>query len=368
MAFNASAIKIIVLVGSIFVNVRNTDPKPDTPDLSKFCELFASQEISNAVDIDKFNSALHTNLDEIGNEIFGKSDHLERMEEAKHCTFRSNSTPQCIYSRIATIGTYLTEDMKSLEKQLDPDLTNTENVYDVLISTWYMDPVFHNLRCSFVDPSEPQPTVQWEYIAKWSKLLLSRQDSCTWSKPLQRIVATNIRGEVEEICGYKSTEAICYLRPVFDLVDSVDNMCNFVSSSDWTSSELFKYYQSALQMNLFFFRQKMSDAIDGMYDSELTENVVRKGIIDIFYKLFTDFKANNLSFLRSLLNVCQNQCICHVTTLPLFRLFIGWSVQWQKSIRNIKFLTSNLDIRKYMQNLKMSKIRELAEKIQLILR
>lgn len=370
----------ILLFGSMVAVAKSStslDARTTNSNLRKFCLLLALPGRENGQDFDKFEEIFNAQLNEVGTEIFGNSDHDNRMKiSEKDCKDKNSFIPKCTYYRIAIIRNHLINDMRTLKVHLGQSFQNAEVLYINLLSTWYMDKVFLNLECGPLDI-----TFQWKYIAIWSNLLESRLEFCTWSKPLHKTVARNLRKEVKTICEHDKTETICQLQQIFDFVDSVDQMCNFVPSSNWTTdSGSFKYYKNAVRIYLFFMRQqkKTGDVYD-IYEKTLTEEAVRNDILNIISKLFQDFRANDLSLTRNLLKVLPKtmyiQCE-YSSPFPTFkwlvcaaskvfeelRVYVETYVEKNINNRRQKVLPSNIDIRDYIKNLKTSQILKLTQK------
>ncbi|CAG2201289.1 unnamed protein product [Mytilus edulis] len=282
-----------------------TQPIIQNSDMRVFCLMFALPGRKNGPDINGFKNLFDAQLEKVGKNIFGNIPHSKRMEEAgKICTFMDSSSPKCAYHRITTIGNHVIDDLRRLESNIGTGFKDSWYMYTVLLSTWYMDRVFLNLNCGPVDVNSPRPTSQWEYVAKWSKQLLSRRNFCTWSKPLDKTVAQNLRQEVKKICDFRETEPICRLEPVLDLVDSMTNLCNTVPQTEWrTSSSNFKFFKSAAYINFYSMRVKMPTHIVNLYDTSTREEAVKTGILSIFFQMYDDFKANDLTLAVKLLKI-----------------------------------------------------------------
>ncbi|XP_052096299.1 uncharacterized protein LOC127731593 [Mytilus californianus] len=350
-------------------------------DMRVFCLMFALPGRKNGPDINGFKNLFDAQLDKVGKNVFGNIPHSKRMEEAgKICTFMDSSSPKCAYHRIATIGNHMIDDLRRLESSIGTGFKDSWYMYTVLLSTWYMDRVFLSLNCGPVNVNLPRPTSQWEYIAKWSKHLLSRTNFCTWSKPLDKTIAQNLRQEVKKICNYRETEPICRLEPVLDFVDSMTILCDIVPQTEWqTSSTNFKFFKSAGYINFYSMRVKMPPNIVNLFDTSTREEAIKTGILSIFFQMYDDFKANDLSLAVKLLKILPKSqylpcdynapfpsfkwliCSCAKVFNEL-RLFLQTYGKANSDVLPRKFLVSNIDFREYIKNLKVSQIKELAEK------
>ena len=370
---------------TVFVFVFNhgmaTQSIIQNPDMRVFCLMFALPGRKNGPDINGFKNLFDAQLEKVGKNIFGNIPHSKRMEEAgKICTFMDSSSPKCAYHRITTVGNHMIDDLRRLESNIGTGFKDSWYMYTVLLSTWYMDRVFLNLNCGPVDVNSPRPTSQWEYVAKWSKQLLSRSNFCTWSKPLDKTVARNLRQEVKKICDFRETEPICRLEPVLDLVDSMTNLCNTVPQTEWrTSSSNFKFFKSAAYINFYSMRVKMPTNIVNLFDTGTREEAVKTGILSIFFQMYDDFKANDLTLAVKLLKILPKSqylpcdynapfpsfkwliCSCAKVFNEL-RLYLQTYGKGNADVLPRKFLVSDIDFREYIKNLKVSQIKELAEK------
>lgn len=373
------------LIVTVLVFVLNhgmaTQSIIQNPDMRVFCLMFALPGRKNGPDINGFKNLFDAQLEKVGKNIFGNIPHSKRMEEAeKICTFMDSSSPKCAYHRITTIGNHMIDDLRRLERNIGTGFKDSWYMYTVLLSTWYMDRVFLNLNCGPVNVNSPRPTSQWEYVAKWSKHLLSRRNFCTWSKPLDTAVAKNLRQEVNKICNYRETEPICRLEPVLDLVDSMTNLCNIVPQTEWqTSSSNFKFFKSAAYINFYSMRVKMPTHIVNLFDTNTREEAIKTGILSIFFQLYDDFKANDLSLAVKLLKILPKSqylpcdynapfpsfkwmiCSCAKVFNEL-RLYLQTYGTGNPDVLPRKFLVSDIDFRDYIKNLKVTQIKELAEK------
>ncbi|CAG2184762.1 unnamed protein product [Mytilus edulis] len=358
-----------------------TQPIIQNSDMRVFCLMFALPGRKNGPDINGFKNLFDAQLEKVGKNIFGNIPHNKRMEEAGNiCTFMDSSSPKCAYHRITTIGNHVIGDLRRLESNIGTGFKDSWYMYTVLLSTWYMDRVFLNLNCGPVDVNTPRPTAQWEYVAKWSKQLLSQRNFCTWSKPLDKTVAQNLRQEVKKICDFRETEPICRLEPVLDLVDSMTNLCNTVPQTEWrTGSSNFKFFKSAAYINFYSMRVKMPTHIVNLYDTSTREEAVKTGILSIFFQLYDDFKANDLTLAVKLLKILPKSqylpcdynapfpsfkwliCSCAKVFNEL-RLYLQTYGTGNADVLPRKFLVSDIDFRDYIKNLKVTQIKELAEK------
>ncbi|CAC5381944.1 unnamed protein product [Mytilus coruscus] len=353
----------------------------EIPDMRVFCLIFALPGHKNGPDINGFETLFNAQLDKVGKNIFGNIPHSNRMEEAgKICTLLDSSSPKCAYHRITKIGNHMIDDLRRLESNIGTGFEDSWYMYTVLLSTWYMDRVFLSLNCEPMDVNLPRQTSQLKYIAKWSKHLLSRRNFCTWSKPLDKTVAINIRQEVKQICTFRKTEPICRLEPVLDLVDSMTNLCNLVPQTEWQNvSTNFDFLKNAAYINFYSMRVKMPTHIINLFDSSTREEAIKTGILSIFFQLYNDFKANDLSLAVKLLKILpESQYLpCdYKAPFPSFKWLVCSCAKVFNELRLYlqtygtgnsddllrKFLVSNIDFREYIKNLKVSQIKELTEK------
>ena len=84
----------------------------------------------------------------------------------------------------------------------------------------------------------------------------------------------------------------------------MENLCSMVTESNWKiTSNKFKYLKSAAYINFFSLRSKMPPDISTMYASDTSKSVIKKYLQEIFEKLYYDFRANDLSLAKDLLDV-----------------------------------------------------------------
>ncbi|CAC5425152.1 unnamed protein product [Mytilus coruscus] len=216
----------------------------------------------------------------------------------EECNRFDTSTARCVFLRLYKIGQYMKNDLQRLSSVLGSAHNTNSYMYSVLLSAWYLDPVLLKLDCGPVDQISKTPIAQWEYAAEFENHLLTRSNLCSWTKPFRKTVSEHLISEVSEWCLINRDDPYCQLVPIFELVDSIDNLCDLLTEADWNESSLEIKAAKFSVFTLFQRAPKNMLQKSKIQNGEITQ--ITTDILNIFYD---EFKSKQLTKTINLLKI-----------------------------------------------------------------
>lgn len=351
-------------------------------ELRRLCLIIALPGRTSGPELDVFSALYNDQLFKAGNYIYSEIDNNEaRLNHSEvTCNMFDTTRPECAYLRLYKVGQYLKNDLDRLTNVISSVDDKRSHKLSFLLLAWYLDPVLLKLNCGPVDIKSKVPAAQWVYASEFYNIMANRSNVCSWTQPFRDNIAQHLRSEVTLRCLVIPDDPFCQLEPFFELIESIEKLCDLVQEVDWQESSL--EIMSA-KFAIFTLFQGAPNKL--VHDRNINEE--RKEISEIvrqIFKVFYDeFKAKNLKNTAILIKILPKSASIRCNFMAKYPSFDWLLCAFSKTLDQIrsfiltygtgtsslnskrKILVASVNYKEYIQNSRISRIQEFAEEISL---